>query len=205
MKTKLEKDEKLVENVKNSGCNESYIEILGRHENLFYKICQKYIPIVSSKGLEKNDLLEDKHFVVFKSINSYLPNKNTKFSTWLGNCTRYHCLNFINANGKYVSTEDDIIKSKIDAKVKESYSDSRTGLTNSEYIFNILYQLKDKRIAKVFKLRYFKDFGSKKKPTWSRIAKEINTSTQTAINLHLRGQKILKTKFISKQSMPDKI
>ena len=163
------------------------------------------MPIVLSKGLEKNDLLEDKHFVVFKSINSYLPNKNTKFSTWLGNCTRYHCLNFINSNGKYVSTEDEIIKSRIDSKVKESYADERDGITNSEYIFNILYQLKDKRIAEVFRLRYFKDFGDQKKPTWSRIAKEINTSTQTAINLHHRGQKILKTKFVSKEAMPDKI
>tara|TARA_Y100001938_G_scaffold131492_1_gene188656 strand:- start:13567 stop:14184 length:618 start_codon:yes stop_codon:yes gene_type:complete len=205
MKTKPQNDEILVENVKDKGCNESYKEILHRHENLFYKICQKYMPIVLSKGLEKNDLLEDKHFVVFKSINSYLPNKNTKFSTWLGNCTRYHCLNFINSNGKYVSTEDEIIKSRIDSKVKESYADERDGVTNSEYIFNILYQLKDKRIAEVFRLRYFKDFGDQKKPTWSRIAKEINTSTQTAINLHHRGQKILKTKFVSKEYMPDKI
>ena len=138
-------------------------------------------------------------------MRSYSPDKKTKFSTWLGNCARYHCLNFLNSNGKYVSTEDESIKSAIDSQTKESYTDSRDGLSNSEYIFNILYQLKDKRIAEVFRLRYFKDFGRKKKPTWSRIAKQINTSTQTAINLHHRGKKILKTKFVSKESMPDKI
>ena len=204
MKIEKKSDNTLVKKIQDAGCNESYVELLSRHEKLFYKICQKYIPIVSSRGLEKDDLLEDKHIVMFKSITSYSPNKNTKFSTWLGNCTRYHCLNFLTINGKYVTTEDDTMKSVIDAKAKESYVDSRGSLSDSEYIFNILYQLKDKRIAKVFKLRYFKDFGRKKKPTWSRIAKQINTSTQTAINLHHRGKKILKTKFISKQS-PDKI
>ena len=95
MKTE-ENDNTLIEEVRKSGCNESYKELLSRHEKLFYKICQKYIPVIISRGLEKNDLLEDKHFVLFKCINSYSTDKKTKFSTWLGNCTRYHCLNFLN-------------------------------------------------------------------------------------------------------------
>ncbi len=64
-----------------------------------------------------------------------------------------------------------------------------------EYVLNILYQIKDKRIAKVFKLRYFSD-NSKK--TWSLVSSELDISIQTAINLHSKGIQILRNKIKSK-------
>jgi DNA-directed RNA polymerase specialized sigma subunit len=61
-----------------------------------------------------------------------------------------------------------------------------------EYIFNLLSQLKDKRIEKVFELRYLGDDG---KESWSRIGENMSVSTQTAINLHDRGLKVLRKKM----------
>ena len=190
-------DNTLIRRIKKNGCNESYKLLSNRHEKLFYKICQNYIPIAMSKGIRKNDVLENKDFVIFKAILSYKNNKKCKFSTWLGNCTKYYCLTLINKDNRMVSSEEDILKLTINNQIKEEHSDEERNKNDKEYIFNILKNLKDQRIYKVFKLRYFEDFKEKKKPTWSFIAKKIKTSTQTAINLHERGKEILKKKLDS--------
>jgi DNA-directed RNA polymerase specialized sigma subunit len=65
----------------------------------------------------------------------------------------------------------------------------------SEYIFSILCQLKDKRIEKVFRMRYYSPDAAK--TSWSAIAASLGVSTQTAINLHSRGAEVLKTKLRS--------
>jgi RNA polymerase sigma factor (sigma-70 family) len=196
-------DNTLVRRVKNDGCNDSFIEILNRHEKLYYKICQKYIPVVLAKGLRKDDLLDDKEFVVFKAVSSYKINKKCKFSTWLGNCTKYHCLTFINSNNKEVDLEDETINLYLTDKSKEDFDTECSLKDEKEYVFKILNKLKDKRISKVFKLRYFDKNTEKKKVTWSSIASQIDTSTQTAINLHQRGVNILSKKLKSKELYDD--
>ena len=190
-------DNTLVRRVKSTGCNESFLTLLERHEKLFYKICQIYIPIAETKGFNKADLLQEKNYVFFKAVKSYKPNKKTKFSTWLGNCTKYFCLTFINSNNRHVDMEDDMIELCITNKNKEEHGDENKLKYDKDYIFKILRQLKDKRVSKVFKLRYFDEDKKTKKATWSVIASKINTSTQTAINLHQRGVKILNTKLKS--------
>ena len=64
-----------------------------------------------------------------------------------------------------------------------------------EYVFTILSKLKDSRIKDVFNYRYFK--SNKNKMPWSEIALKMGVSTQTAINLHKRGIKILNKKMNS--------
>lgn len=190
-------DMTLIRKVKAKGCNESYKTLRSRHEKLFYKVCQIYLPIARTKGIKNEDILEEKDSIILKAITSYKNNKNTKFSTWLGNCTKYFCLTAINANNRLVSTEDDLLKIVIDSKVREDYRSEDFYKYDKEFIFNILNNLKDKRISRVFELRYFDSYKENVKPTWSFIAKKIKTSTQTAINLHERGKKILFKKINS--------
>jgi hypothetical protein len=64
----------------------------------------------------------------------------------------------------------------------------------NEYLFTILESFADERILKIYKMRYF---SGKKITPWSKIAKNLNISTQTAINLHKKGLKLLKTKINS--------
>ena len=84
-------------------------------------------------------------------------------------------------------------------KSKEEYVQAFETKHNKEYIFNILNNLKDKRIPKVFKLRYFDAYKENNKPTWSFIAKKIKTSTQTAINLHNKGKKFIRKKILKQK------
>ena len=83
-----------------------------------------------------------------------------------------------------------IDKKTCDEQPAENFNDLR------EFTGNILNQLRDKRIKKVFQLRYFSD---SKKTTWNNIAKNLNISIQTAINLHDKGVAVLNKKISSKE------
>jgi len=61
--------------------------------------------------------------------------------------------------------------------------------------------MKDKRIEKIFKMRYF---DSKKLKAWNEIGKKLHISTQTAINIHNKALEFLNKKITSK-NLFDKI
>ena len=73
---------------------------------------------------------------------------------------------------------------------------------SSDLIFDILEQIKDQRVIKIFKLRYFTD--KNKKLSWHKIAEKVDLSTQTVINIHNRYLKFLNNKMNSK-NLFDKI
>ena len=154
--------------------------------------------ILENKGHKRDEVLSDLSFVVFKAVKTYKINKKTKFSTWIGNCSKYYCLTLINSKNRFIDADEETIKYYIDNQSKNNFDLKESNTENKEFIFQILRKLKDPRIPKVFQLRYFDKDKKNKKPTWSVIAKKINTSTQTAINLHQRGIEILGKKIKSK-------
>jgi hypothetical protein len=67
-----------------------------------------------------------------------------------------------------------------------------------DFIKNIISQVKDKRVKKIFNIRYFN--GAIKKTPWAKIAKELGVSTQTAINLHNKTITLIKRKMTTKDN-----
>jgi RNA polymerase sigma factor (sigma-70 family) len=194
---KIINDYDLVEDVKsnNDKSNQSLTELIDRHSALCFDIYKKYSQAMAASGLCVTEMYKEKNFIIYKSAQTFDPSRNVKFSTWVGNQVRYQCLNAINGNHLY-PVDDGQLDYYVDRKAEEL---SQPDLSNDvDFIFNILEQLKDKRIKKVFKLRYF-GHPTKKMP-WSQVAKKINTSTQTAINLHERGKKILNRKMKNSSS-----
>ena len=183
-KNKVEDDLKLI---KNDNCSDSFGCLLDRHQNLFYSMCNKF-----SSRLDANEVYKDKYFVFYRAVNSYKEEKKAKFSTWLANYTRYHCLNYIKHNGKYVSVEDDAINHFYNKKSMDDFDPTEQTKSDIEQAFTILEKLSDKRIFKIFKLRYLNDNG---KLTWKKIADKFNLTPQTIINLHTKGRRILKRKM----------
>ena len=185
-------DTELAKNVKLNSCNSSLKELIHRHSALCVDICKKYTPALQASGVSVDDVYKDKDYIVYKSALSFNPDKNVKFSTWLGNQVRYYCLNSINKNGTLLSVDTDhldyLSSQKEDLNEKKYYLEI-------EYVFTILSKLKDSRIKDVFNYRYFKT--NKNKMPWSEIALKMGVSTQTAINLHKRGIKILNKKMNS--------
>ena len=85
------------------------------------------------------------------------------------------------------------IKYHIELKQKKDLTTNSLIKENSDLILSLIQKLKDKRINTIYKMRYFSD----KKKSWNDIAKKLNLSTQTVINLHNKTIKILKNKLTS--------
>jgi RNA polymerase sigma factor (sigma-70 family) len=199
MKTvKTNGDIALINEIKGNNCNESLIELSKLYSAVCYDMCNKYSHVLSNLGAEMQDLIDQKDYFVYRAATSFDPDRNVKFSTWLGNFTKYQCLNAINKRKNVVLLDDDKLTHFIEKESEErGRSDPRELKDTGEYVFNILNKLKDERISRVFNLRYF---SGEKKLTWQKVAKKLDISTQTAINLHEKGRKILKNKLKNKES-----
>jgi RNA polymerase sigma factor (sigma-70 family) len=142
----------------------------------------------------------EKDYTMYKAAMTYNPERKTKFSTWLGNYTKYSCLNILKKNSKYVSHEIKPEEGESPTSLLDKYVSENSGYEDPaeeirERVFCILEKVKDKRIHEIFKLRYAPE--ERKKMTWKRIAKRLDISAQTAINLHSKGTKIVSQKINS--------
>ena len=191
-------DLELINKIKATSDNEALKELESRHTGIYNEIIKKYYKHLIDFGLNPNDIVSDKLFVLYKSVMSFNPDKNVKFSTWLGNQARYHCLNCLNKKNNTIGMENEDIKKIIEKKQIAISNDDMKSKEKSDLIFSILDRIKDKRIYKIYKMRYFND---KKLTPWSKISKKLKISTQTAINLHNKGKDLLKNKLTSKYNL----
>lgn len=189
-------DLELVNGVKNKNCSDCLQELIDRHSALCYDVCKKYNRAFVVSGVRIEDVAAEKEFIIYKSAMSYNPNKNAKFSTWLGNQMRYLCLNTMNKN-KLIAMGDDYIDSIMN-KGADSELPAGSAEEEIDFLKNILSQVSDNRVKQVFEVRYFSN--SRKKVPWKKVAKSVGISTQTAINLHNKTIKMLKNKMSSKDS-----
>ena len=188
-------DLSLVKKVKSNNCNDSFIKLSSSYENFYFSIAKKYTPALLKMGMNKDDIKSEQYYILYKAISSFDAKQKTKFSTWFCNCSRYHFLNYINSNKKYVVSEEktiDFFNNKDILLVVDKNSDML------DYLNSLLSSFKDKRVYDVYKLRYFSN--NEKLTTWNKIAKKLGISTQTAINLHEKARLFLKTKIQSKNS-----
>jgi DNA-directed RNA polymerase sigma subunit (sigma70/sigma32) len=187
----------LVNKVKENACSESFNELSRRHSKLFYKICQNYIKVITSFGLSQSDVFEEKDIVIFEAILKFNPDRGALFSTWLGNYTRYFCLNKINAGKKMpeVAGEEEI-EAVFNNRSVEDY-EGKAPTLDFEVIMNTLSDTQDNRIIDIFRLRY--DPDRSKKRTWANIAQQLCLTVQTTIVLHKKGLALLREAIVDKK------
>ena len=92
-----------------------------------------------ASGVHPEDVLSDKDYIIYKSAISYNPDYKIKFSTWLGNQVRYHCLNKINRDNVYVTMEDGALNYFVEKNRTEDPAIENGSV--KEFIFNILSAL----------------------------------------------------------------
>jgi DNA-directed RNA polymerase specialized sigma subunit len=185
----------LISKVKVDNCNDSFGELSKLYDNFYYSIAQKYSSTLVKAGMNKDDIKYEKDFILYKAVKSFDAKQKTKFSTWFCNCVKYHFLNYINSNKKYILAEEnkiDFFNNKDILVCVDKNNDTYS------YLLSLLSSFKDERIRQVYELRYFS--GGEKLATWNSIAKKLGVSTQTAINLHEKTRSFLKNKVQSKNS-----
>jgi len=191
-------DNILVKNIQERNDEDALKTLINRHSALCNSLYKKYSPPMAASGVQIQDVIDQKDYIVYKSAMTFDPCKKSKFSTWLYNQIRYQCLNCMNENSHYLNLESD----KLNYLIEKNTPETKEYKNVNEYIFNIIESCSDKRIKRIFQLRYLSN--SNKKPSWSKIAKKLKISTQTAINIHNKTLKLLKNKLESKNCF-DKI
>lgn len=176
-------DIQLINNVKEKRCSDSLIELRNRHEGIVAYMVKRYAGSVANcSGISSEDLMSEKDMLIYKAALDFEESKNVKFVTWLGNKTRFFCLNTIHNSGKYYSQDPDTMTYIMDAEHNSEDNSKNKMIENSDYILNLADEIKDKRIKRIVKLRYFSD--KKKDRSFKHIAKQLSMSTQGVINLH---------------------
>lgn len=190
-------DSVLITRVTSEACSEAFAELSRRYENAFYKICHRYTAALIRSGVNPQDVFDEKNIILLNCVKTYDPGKGSKLSTWICNYARYLCLNSMNARKCILSVEDSDLKELIDnSSFSEDFRDKTSQLEDFAFLKNIISQIKDPRIAKIIKMRHLSDG----KREWKHIAEKMNISSQTVINLHERGMKLLRKKFLSKDN-----
>jgi len=194
-------DSFLIRKVKNEACSEAFNEICRRYENIFYKQCQKYAASLSACGIFLQDIFNEKNIIILHCIRTFKPSKKTKLSSWIGNYARYLCLNSMNAKRIALPAPNTEVQQYIEEQqICDEYFQNKTNPEDSRnYIFDLLNQMKDKRIKTIFEYRYFHP----KKMIWQKIAKKMRTSPQTVMALHRKGISLIKNKITSDENVCD--
>jgi RNA polymerase sigma factor (sigma-70 family) len=188
----------LVKNIKEKNDENALKELINRHSALCNSLYKKYSSPMIASGVHLQDVINQKDYMVYKSAMTFNPDKKSKFSTWLYNQIRYQCLNCMNEDGQYLTLDSD----KLNYLIEKNSEPKKEDKDIYEYVLNIINSCADERIISIFKMRYIND--SNRKTPWNKIAKELNISTQTAINIHNKTIKLLKNKIESKNCF-DKI
>ena len=178
-------DSKLVEKVKNDNCSDSFVEITRRHEKLYFNICSSYSKKVPK--LKYDEIIQDSKFVINKAVQTFNPKKETKLSSWIGNYSRYYCLNTIREFTMHANYEtvDDITLDLLNNQRNNFHYDNKYK-DDANHILHILNSLKDARIVQIFKIRHLSDKETRK---WKNISKIMNLSAQRVTTLYKQGVK----------------
>lgn len=174
-------DQQLVENIKKNKKTEDCLqELIGRHTGIYLDIVNKYTQ--NGNTTNKLDLIDEKDYNIYQAALKYKSDKGTKFPTFLGNETKWICLNKYNKKKKepQLSIEDiketEILSTKSNNLKKEDLEVFSEAIKFSR-------NHKDKRVEKIFEMRYITGEKNKVMP-WKKISEELNMSIQGCINIH---------------------
>tara|TARA_R110002153_G_scaffold44703_2_gene126094 strand:- start:3652 stop:4227 length:576 start_codon:yes stop_codon:yes gene_type:complete len=186
----MESDLSLINKIKKSGDDGCLVELINRHSGIYVYIVDKYTKN-RNYSINRDLILDDKDYTIYKSALDYNPDKNSKFSTFLANQTKWKCLNAINAlkNKRFTSID------KVYSRVSEE-DDSCEMLSKMEAfdVFNdMLEKESDPRVKKIIDIRY--NTTNNKLIPWKKASEELNLSIQGCINIHNRFIKKVKNKF----------
>jgi DNA-directed RNA polymerase sigma subunit (sigma70/sigma32) len=181
----MDSDICLIEKIKQENDNQSLQVLIDKHSGIYIDTVNKIISN-SCTFVDKGEIMQDKDYSIYSAALKYEPSKNTKFSTYLANETRWKCLNIYNKNKKFQ-------KEPLNENLKE-VSDPSFFLDQIQHretinkVLALTEEYKDPRIKKIIDMRY--GFNYNKPHSWREISDHLNMSIQGCIDIH--------NKFLSK-------
>jgi len=181
-------DIELINNLKNDEfVAESLNELVNRHSGIFYGVVNNFFP-KKTRSSYRDEVISEINYLFYNASKKYNKDKGAKFSTFIGNETRWLCLNHYNKNKKYCIpkspqgylTYDNSENVQNDSDlIKEMIGHPET----VDEIFAIINNHPDDRVHRIFQIRYLNPSYNKLTP-WRKVGEELNLSIQGCINIH---------------------
>ena len=174
-------DLQLVDNIKKDTKTEDCLqELIGLHTGIYLDIVNKYT--LNGNTTNRLDLIDEKDYNIYQAALKYEGDRGTKFPTFLGNETKWICLNKFNKRKKDPQLSiDDVRESDILHPKKEKIK--KEDLEVFSEAIKLSKTHKDKRVEKIFEMRYITGEKNKVMP-WKKISEELDMSIQGCINIH---------------------
>jgi len=185
-------DIELIENLKESHCQDALSELINRHSGIFYDIVNHYFPI-NNKMAGREEILDDMELLFYKSSIRYDQTKGAKFSTFLGNETKWYCLNYYNKNKKYFNASEKQSK-YLEGEAMYTIKNFIINPKTVDKVFTIIKAHPDYRVHKIFQMRYLDPEYNKLTP-WRKVGKNLNLSIQGCINIHNQALDYIRKKL----------
>lgn len=169
----------------NDDSGDCLMELVSRHSGIYVSMVNNYSPNSNSSIASfKNELISDKNYYIYQAALKYDESKNTKFSTYLGNETRWMCLNMYNKN-KYKNFREIFLDQPEVKQIpeEEEYDNKIISKEFLDKVISMIDNYKDKRVSKIFNMRYI-DPSTNKVTPWKQIGEHLNLSIQGCINIH---------------------
>ena len=188
-------DSDLIYNIKNERMTDKSLnELYQRHSGIYCRMINSYIPEGASFA-DRQELIDDAKYHIYCAALKYDESKNTKFSTFLGNTTRWMCLNKYNKSkkeGSFSNREEDFNNLSSE---ESHFVDCMMNKELVDKIFESIQGTGDQRAYDIFTMRYIIGHKNKVMP-WRQIGKKMNLSIQGCINIHDSFVKKIKSKNI---------
>ncbi len=177
-------DKELIDDIRNEiNADENLKELIERHTGIYMDIINNYIPN-DNKIVNKKELIDDKSYNIYQAVLKYDEDRGTKFPTFLGNETKWMCLNKYNKNKKHIHVScEDTQGEVMDVCVTGDESEHRERNEIFSKAIELCKNSPDKRVEKIFEMRYIIGEKNKVMP-WKKISEELNMSIQGCINIH---------------------
>lgn len=168
----------LINKVKNELDSDALKELVNRHTGLYMDILNKYSYVPE---VEKNDFKADKTYNIYQYALDYNPDKNMKFSVYMGQRLKWECIGTI---VKAVDSEEitpEVLVEDFELPDKDTV----------KFIVDNTKEITDKRFFKVFKMRHLQE----KPASWSQIGKSIGMTHEGARKIYLHNIEFLRNRI----------
>jgi RNA polymerase sigma factor (sigma-70 family) len=177
-------DNNLIDNIKNEvDVEESLNALVDRHSGIYLEMVNSYAS-PNNPFIDYHELVQDKEYKIYDAAMKYDPDRGAKFSTYLGNETKWMCLNLYNRNKRRPAFQSEFIENMPEGNILEEDTISESIKQDLfDKVLSVIKTHPDKRVEKIFKMRYIVGQNNKVMP-WKNIGDAMNLSIQGCINIH---------------------
>ena len=186
-------DLQLVREVKEAKSEDALLELVERHSGLFYKTISKNLPF-SKNSWDVEELVQRKEHLFYEAIETFDPDRNIKFHTWLANKTKYLCL----SQRSKLRDEPDFCEFD-EGFGGETHLSPDAYLSKKEEVERILFLASKRCTPKALEIFEKKYFGGDNRAglSFTEIAKEMEISPQAVQASHAKTLKVIKKAILN--------